>query len=196
MHEYLFPFISLAVGSSRTKRSTFQAPLIVHPDAVVSLEAHVRPGARAYLGDIAGAVTCWSTSFFVPPTANYASFTYPKLPGSSLSWDHEWVKDIGTCFQYIPRHALASPRKCMYSVSDNTPSFSFSSPIVWSLGSEIFFCLLSCLFVYFKERRGSILCWESSVIYVFVTVDAILEYSWCRVVRIRMWEMRRMVIII
>lgn len=92
----------------RTKRSTFQAPLIVHPDAVVSLEAHVRPGARAYLGDIAGAVTCWSSSLLVPPTAaNYASFTYPKLPGSSLSWDHEWVKDIGTCFQYIllPRHA-------------------------------------------------------------------------------------------
>lgn len=41
-----------------------------------------------------------------------------------------------------------------------------------------------------SRRRGSILCWESSIIYVFVTVDAILEYSWCRVVRIRMWEMK------
>ncbi|CAK9813192.1 Histone-lysine N-methyltransferase SETMAR [Anthophora plagiata] len=47
-----------------------------------------RPGTRAHLGDIAGAVTCWSSSFLVLLAAtNYASFTYPKLPGSSLSRD-------------------------------------------------------------------------------------------------------------
>nr|XP_012137539.1 PREDICTED: uncharacterized protein LOC105662092 isoform X1 [Megachile rotundata] len=45
-------------------------------------------GTRAHLGDIAGAVTCRSSSFLVPPApANYASFTYPKLPGSLLSRD-------------------------------------------------------------------------------------------------------------
>lgn len=100
--------------------------MIVHPDAVVSLEAHVRPGARAYLGDIAGAVTCWSSSFFVPPTAaNYASFTYPKLPGSSLSWDHEWVKDIGTCFQYMPRHESV---RTLFPIIHRLPSFSFLLP--------------------------------------------------------------------
>lgn len=156
MYEYLFPFISLAVGSSRTKRSTFQAPLIVHPDAVVSLEAHVRPGARAYLGDIAGAVTCWSSSFFVPPTAaNYASFTYPKLPGSSLSWDHEWVKDIGTCFQYILRHALPRHESVctLFPIIHRLPSFSFLFPycVIPRLGNFLLSLPLH-VFVYFKDR--------------------------------------------
>ena len=85
--------VAQSIALPFVKHWTFDIPLIVGPDAVVSLEAHVRPGerrpgARAHLGDIAGAVTCWSSSFFVPPTAaNYASFTYPKLPGSSLSRD-------------------------------------------------------------------------------------------------------------